>query len=705
MKRFKCSILLVTTSLLLQLAGSVAVLAAEDRTHQESVTSLVARIKSMDPFRMISGISTTAFGAVHMETAFAGEPSAAPLTVQTVQSFADDFFSREEVKQQMAGAVAVVVKDGEVLLQKGYGFADVAKKKPVDPVQTVFSIASVSKIVTATAVMQHVEQGSIDLNTDIHRYMGQAKVHRKMGDPLTMKHLLTHSSGVKYADVDILGAKSAKSGQHYPLKDHVMRNEVFVEYKPGEIHSYDNFASMLQGYIVQEQSGLLFEDYVDKHIFQPLGMNNSSFVLTPKLKGLKALGYDGDGQLIPDMLLKPTVLPEGGMVSTGADMAKFLLAKLNGGELDGQRILQPETVKQMLTPQLSIHPDIPNMSYGYEYLAPHIFHGRNVPIKGGAMLNYSALVMMIPDENVGIFLGFNRSNGLTMAFAEQFMDQFYPDTRPKPVFKTPSLQELRKYEGLYRDYRIGILLTKVKANADGTLSVSDSIGTSAKYRQVDPMLFLNERGEALVFKEKEGQITYAQTFMNGNGWAGKLSQPRVYPDLPKQHPYRKYADGISSMINVGHRWSSYFHSTKPLTRAQFIKHLVDFTETGYSPNKSIFKDIKFHSYEKEIQTAVDLDLINLNYYKNGQFKPDQVITRQEAADIIWRLYRMPKVEVKLSGKTDKWAQEAVSFVVARGFFGPEVKPDKTGAFNYLSTKPLLTQEAAALFYKIALPLE
>ncbi len=121
-----------------------------------------------------------------------------PSYAKEVEAFADSFFNRSDLG--VPGAAIVIVKDGKVLLQKGYGFADVEKKQTVDPERTVFRIGSVSKAFTATAVMQLVEQGKIDLDRDMQTHMDVLRIDSRFQEPVTMKHLLTHTTGFDFTE-------------------------------------------------------------------------------------------------------------------------------------------------------------------------------------------------------------------------------------------------------------------------------------------------------------------------------------------------------------------------------------------------------------------------------------------------------------------------------------------------------------------------
>ena len=153
----------------------------------------------------------------------------------------------------IAGGVIVVVKDGEVLAQKGYGYADVATKKPVDPERTLFRAGSVAKLVTHTAVMQLVEQGKLDLDGDIAQYLDfPVPDANAFGKPVTLHNLMTHTGGFEEL---VRGLMASDPKVHMPLETYVKATKPTRIFPPGEVPSYCNYCVTLEGYIVQRVSG------------------------------------------------------------------------------------------------------------------------------------------------------------------------------------------------------------------------------------------------------------------------------------------------------------------------------------------------------------------------------------------------------------------------------------------------------------------
>ncbi|TVX93761.1 serine hydrolase domain-containing protein [Paenibacillus agilis] len=637
----------------------------------------------------------------------AAKKAAVPLTKANVEKFTKEFFANPDIKKMVAGAVVTVVKGNEVLLEEGYGYADKEKKKPVDSEETLFYIGSVSKVFTATAVLQLVEQGKIDLNADITKYLGDVKIKNDTGSPVTVKDLLTHTSGVEHADTGFTIDAELDSKPYYSMKDELLKNTFRIVNQPGKVYSYDNFASQLQGYIVEQVTGQKFEDYAEKHIFDVLDMENTSYVLEEDDVDQLASSYDWKGTKLKPAVFKPTVLPEGSMTSTGEDMANYMLAVLNGGSFEGERFLNKDSLSKMLTPQVSIHPNVPNMTYGFEFYTHHLYNGHNFVVKGGNIPGFASQVTFLPDKKVGVFISDNHGSNIRDIYMSAFMDHFYPDERPAPTYLQPTQQQLTKFEGRYKNLRMGFDVTEIKANSDGSLTVKDGIGSTV-YRQVDPLLFVSEDGLPLAFKEVDGRVKYIYTLLGFVTWSEKLEASVSYTDVAADHPYRKYIDGLSPLVAIGEEGSNVLQPTKEMTRAEFVHVLLELFDLGYRHyDKPAFNDVEGHKYVDAINEAVRIKVIDAKTVKDGKFEPDRIIERQEAAAWMYNFLKempaMPKPPVKLAGTTDEWAKEGVQYLATHGYYGPEVIKNQDGSIDFLSKKGLKRQEAAAILYKLVYP--
>ena len=200
------------------------------------------------------------------------EPTAPQLTAGDVEAFLDGVVPLQLEREDIAGATVAIVKDGKLLFAKGYGYSDVTNKKPVSPEVTMFRPGSVSKLFTWTAVMQLVEQGKLDLDRDVNEYIDY-KIPDAFDKPITVKNLLTHTPGFEEQVKDLITNRVETPDLGAYLKTHIP-GRIFP---PGTVPAYSNYGAALAGYIVERVSGEPFDQYVQDHIFKPLGMTHSTF--------------------------------------------------------------------------------------------------------------------------------------------------------------------------------------------------------------------------------------------------------------------------------------------------------------------------------------------------------------------------------------------------------------------------------------------
>src|SRR6266702_4493355 len=369
-----------------------------------------------------------------------------PLDQADLNAFFDGVLPMQLERSDIAGASVLVMKDGNVLLQKGYGYADVKSKRPVDPNSTIFRLASISKLFTWISVMQLEEQGKLDLDADINHYL-DFQIRPAFDKPVTLRNLMTHTGGFEEVIDDIILTDSRKS---VTLRDDLINNQPMRIFAPGEIPAYSNYGVGLASYIVQRASGEPFEQYVQRHIFAPLGMTHSSFYqpLEKNLAGLVSEGYRSNTR-------KPTVgfeifnpVGAGGISSSAPDMGRFGQALLNGGELDGQRILKPETLAQMQTPQFRASNQLAPICMGfYQTWRNHLrWIGHE-----GDLIAFHSLFFVEPQQKLVLFVSYNSSGGGNQPRPEIinfFSDRYFPEA-PKVEFLKIPAKELRDIDGEY----------------------------------------------------------------------------------------------------------------------------------------------------------------------------------------------------------------------------------------------------------------
>lgn len=348
------------------------------------------------------------------------------LTREDLNEWLDGFMGYALPDGDVAGAVVVIVKDGQILTQRGFGVADVASAKPVDPEQTLFRPGSVSKLVTWTAVMQQVEQGRIDLDGDVNQYL-DFTIPAYNGKPVTMRNLMTHTAGFEEQLKQLIVHDADDAPPFDVLLKRWVPQRIFA---PGTTPAYSNYATSLAGYIVQRVSGEPFTDYVQKHIFGPLEMRDSTFVqpLPARLQKRMSTGYEkASGDPVDYEFAGP--VPAGSMASTATDMARFMMAHLNDGELDGRRILETATAQRMHSEGNTVIPGLDRMLLGFFETG---INGRRVIGHLGDTKAFHSSLHLFLDDDVGLFVSLNSSgkegaaNRIRIALFEQFADRYFP---------------------------------------------------------------------------------------------------------------------------------------------------------------------------------------------------------------------------------------------------------------------------------------
>jgi CubicO group peptidase (beta-lactamase class C family) len=356
----------------------------------------------------------------------ANSTAAAPLTADDVNAWLDGYVPYALHVGDIAGAVFAVVKDGKIVTERGYGYADVAAHTPVDPKLTLFRPGSVSKLVTWTAVMQLVEQGKIALDGDVNQYL-DFKIPARDGKPITMRNLMQHVAGFEEQAKNILTDDPKGPGFEALLKQWVP-TRVF---EAGSTPAYSNYGASLAGYIVQRVSGESFDDYLDKHIFAPLDMKHSTFrqPLPPDLVPLMSKGYKvASEEPHPFEIIGPA--PAGSMSSPAEDMAHFMIAHLQNGEYQGNRILKPETAEMMHNSPLTVLPPLNRMELGF--FETNV-NGREVIAHLGDTEHFHTSLHLFLKENVGFYVSFNSPGkagavgALRGALFEDFADRYLPN--------------------------------------------------------------------------------------------------------------------------------------------------------------------------------------------------------------------------------------------------------------------------------------
>ncbi len=376
-----------------------------------------------------------------------------PLDPEEVEAFLDEIMPANLALYNVPGATVAVVKDGKLVIVKGYGYSDIEKRVPVDADNTLFRIGSITKLFTWTAVMKLQSEGRIDLDTDVNQYLKDFQIPDTYpGEPITMRHLMTHTAGFEeyiwfmaVDNVDNLISFRDYCAGYMPARVN----------PPGKVSSYSNYGTTLAAVIIEDVTGVPFEVYINDTILSPLRMESTSTGedLPPERAERLSKGYvfSRKNQAIHDDIYN--IGPAGTISSTAPDMAAFLAMHMKGGSLDDVTILPRDTAGLMHAESFTNDPRGSGMCLGFYEM--HV-NNRRLIGHGGDTNTFHSLLLFMPTEQAGFFVSYNSVGGgaARNELLRAFMDHYYPAEEvaiPKP--DPLNTAYLEKYMGTYETNR------------------------------------------------------------------------------------------------------------------------------------------------------------------------------------------------------------------------------------------------------------
>ena len=428
------------------------------------------------------------------------------LTVDDVHAFLDGFVPMQLEREDIAGAVVLVVKDGAIFFAKGYGYSDVDKKTPVTVDATLFRPGSISKLFTWTAVMQLVEQGKLDLDRDINEYL-DFKIPPKFGKPITLRHLMTHTPGFEEQVKDLINEEGAPIAT---LRQHLVSHMPQRIFPPGTTPAYSNYGASLAGYIVERVSGRPFNDYITENIFKPLGMSHSTFVqpLPAELKPLMSSGYRlGSGKPKGFEIIEEA--PAGALATTASDLSRFMVAHLQNGKFENTQILRPEIATQMHARQFGLSPAQNAMCLGFY---EETRNGHRIIGHGGDTIYFHSDLHLMPETGLGFFVSYNSPGkdeiSPRTALWEHFLDRYFPYTPPQAAKLATADSDARSVAGHYLASRrsennflkVGAVDDNVQVTPieNGQIKIEpykDFNGQIKKWQEIAPLVYRAVNGQ------------------------------------------------------------------------------------------------------------------------------------------------------------------------------------------------------------------
>lgn len=446
------------------------------------------------------------------------------------EAFLDTYLAEQMEAYHIPGVVFTMVKDGKVFFSKGYGYADLEKQTAIDPEETVLLNASLAKVFTAVGVLQLNERDLIDLHEDVRPYFTEFQLKTNFDEPLTFANLLTNTDGFESR---MIGMGARTQDDLLPLGELLETYGATQLYLPGKYMTYNDYASNLSGYLIQEISGVPFEQYMAENILLPLGMTSSAIVqATPEeLRKRLIVGYEyhnGHQEAVEWNYTR--YAPGGGLRTTAADMNRFMLALLNGGEYASAQILNQSSVGLMLSQQFAPHPKMAGISYG---LFEHLENGKQLFLRDGDGAGTRSRMVLFPDQNLGFFISYNSGeSGLRLDIISAFLDKYYPATGPNtPITLDGYQKRASQYAGTYRFFQADVTsfaksmflfsqLIEVTNTPEGYLSIAstglagpegDAMGGfegTSLWVEVEPLYFerVDGKGQLAFVQDESGRI-------------------------------------------------------------------------------------------------------------------------------------------------------------------------------------------------------
>lgn len=497
------------------------------------------------------------------------KPGVVPLPPAELEAYVDGLVRDAMAADHIPGVAVSVVQNGQVVLKKGYGFANLGPARAVDPDRTLFRIASISKTFTWIAVMKEVEAGRIRLDGPVNLYLPERVQIRDQGfdRPVRMLDLMSHTPGFEDRALGQLFERDPDRVR--PLLVYLRQERPLRVREAGSLPSYSNYGVALAGVAASYVSGKPFERMIETEITLPLGMTHTTFrdpyparpdlpaPMPRTLAGNLADGFfwTGEGWRERPYEYTSQIAPAGGASSTAGDMARYMAMILNGGSLDGVQIYNPVTAAGFMRAQSRPEPGVAGFAHGFRQF--ELPGGRTGWGHDGVLLSFRSAMVLSPDLNLGVFVAANSESGerLTGQLAGRIVQRFYGPAPTLPeagstwlkqnagVFSGQYVSSRRSYRGLEKF--IGLINDRstVSVTEDGYLLIKGwgasstwtPEGTGGRFREVGGwrrIAFTLQEGRATGYYPSSGAAVYQRVgFFGGQGWLVNLAIMAVIASL------------------------------------------------------------------------------------------------------------------------------------------------------------------------------
>ena len=305
---------------------------------------------------------------------------------------------QHEMKSKDLPALSIsLVDDQEIVWAKGFGWTDPEEKIPATA-ETIYRIGSVSKMFTDIAIMQLVEKGQLDLDTDITEYLPDFRPQNPYGKPITLRQLMSHHSGL---------LREPPAGNYFDDTESSLAltiaslNETELVYEPGTRLKYSNAGVSVVGYLLEYTQGKPFPEYLKQHVLEPMGLERSAFGPEQHLMKDLATAYMWtlDGRVFKAPTFELGMAPAGCMYSSVTDLAKFISVLFNGGKGKKGRVLKPESLEEMWTPQFAFPGE--RLRFGFGFIISELEGYRQVH-HDGIIYGFATQLSALPEAKLGV---------------------------------------------------------------------------------------------------------------------------------------------------------------------------------------------------------------------------------------------------------------------------------------------------------------
>lgn len=413
---------------------------------------------------------------------------------------------KHEVDDKKLPALSIaLVDDQKVVWAAGFGFQDRARKIPATA-ETVYRVGSVSKLFTDVAVMQLVEEGKIDIDASVAKYIPEFKPSYKEGEKqITLRMLMSHRSGlIREPPVGNYFDPSEPSLE----KSVLSLNGIGLIYPPESRIKYSNAAIGVVGFAVAKSQNAKYEEYIQRKVIDPLGMKSSSFVLTPAVKKnlADATMWTYHGREFPAPTFELGVAPAGCMYSTVLDLAKFQSCLFAGGKVGDKPFLKPETLAEMYRPQFSKKDAKAGFGLGFSVGE---FEGKQRIGHGGAIYGFATSFSALPGDKLGVIVVSSRdvSNAVTGRIADDALRQMLAVKAGKPLPKIAipeKVEPIPALESLLGRYRNGETVIDITESFGNVYFESSARGDRVRVRKRGERYYFDDVLAASGYFVREG---------------------------------------------------------------------------------------------------------------------------------------------------------------------------------------------------------